>query len=120
MSDLPEIRAEIDERGRMSYHATCEGVLLSKDEQKSIMRKFADLQHEVERLTTENANMLQHLRHVESENAKLRELCSGMHRHLLNRNTLLELLHFRLTDEESAAIADIEDRMRELGIEVGE
>ena len=74
MSDLPEIRAEIDERGRMSYHATCEGVLLSKDEQESIMRKFADLQHEVERLTTENANMLQHLRHVESENAKLREL----------------------------------------------
>lgn len=54
---------------------------------------------------------------LQDDNARLRELCGDMHRHLLNRNTLLELLHFRLTDEERAAIADIEDRMRFLGIE---
>ena len=57
MSDMPEVRAEIDERGRVSYHATCEGVLLSKGEQDEILRKFADLQ---------------------SENAKLRELVQQM------------------------------------------
>lgn len=73
---------------------------------------------EVERLRSWCAMLEEANAAWQSENAKLRELCADMHCHLLNRNTLLELLHFRLTDEESAAIADIEDRMRELGVEV--
>lgn len=68
--------------------------------------------------TPMQASVLLDIADMLDENAKLLELCGNMHRHLLNRNTLLELLHFRLTDEERAAIADIEDRMRELGVEV--
>ena len=97
MSDLPEIRAEIDERGRMTYHATCEGVLLSKDEQDAILQKYADLQ---------------------SENANLRELCKeffkyvksnycGVCEHISNEGCFKTGCWF-------------DRRMRELGIEVDE
>ena len=70
MSGLPEIRAEIDERGRMTYRAMDAAVLLSKDEQDEILRKFADLQ-------SENAKLreLARLEHECNAHAQLCEFC---------------------------------------------
>ena len=92
MSDLPEIRAEIDERGRMTYHAMGAAVLLSKDEQDEILRKFADLQ---------------------SENAKLRELLAET---VMPVDEYAEKYGIELSFE--AVNAHLDARMRELGVEV--
>ena len=103
MNDLPEIRAEIDERGRMTYHATGAAVLLSKDEQDEILRKFADLQ---------------------AENAKLRKAieailqCGG----ITKRDKGCDACPMYDKVKEDAWAGDwcgIKQFLRELGVEVG-
>ena len=136
MNDLPEIRAEIDERGRMTYHATGAAVLLSKDEQDEILRKFADLQAENDKLRKENDRLSEQLEYnlqtsrsrleridqLNAENAKLRELCrdmwalSNMRCRDCDRWVQLSVNVGTCCDHYCVRRREIEDRMRSLEV----
>lgn len=108
----PKLKLEIDESGRIECRVTNEGVLLSKDEKEFI---------------------IDHVMRMQAENAKLRELVRDVYEAAHTLCTAWEgscskefegmSIHAVCPigeDSELCVLTQINDRMRELGVEVDE
>lgn len=125
----PEVKFEIDEHGRIGYRVTNEGVLLSKDEKEFIIDHVA-------RMQAENARLREELEFEREDNASIRRLfdaiaprcgkpdCPSLVEYVEKLRDLVRYMYrcfVRGHDWGPYCAGEtvwVEDRMRELGIEV--